>query len=97
MIVERAPGSWLVDGMVDALDLKDLLGTRELPGESEGVYHTVGGMMMIRMGRVPRPADAFEWGGYRFEVVDMDGARVDKVLITRLPESETEKGKSDDG
>jgi len=84
MIVERAPGSWLIDGMLDTMDLKELLGIRELPEEGEGIYHTLGGMTMIQMGRVPRPADTFEWDGYRFEVVDMDGTRVDKVLITRL-------------
>jgi len=87
MIVERAPGSWLIDGMLDTMDLKELLGIRELPGEGEGTYHTLGGMAMIQMGRVPRPADSFEWDGYRFEVVDMDGTRVDKVQVSRLPEA----------
>jgi putative hemolysin len=84
MIVERAPGSWLIDGMLDTMDLKELLGVRKLPEESESGYHTLGGMAMSRMGRVPRAADHFEWNGYRFEVVDMDGTRVDKVLVTRL-------------
>ncbi|NIO41517.1 MAG: hypothetical protein GTO41_15890, partial [Burkholderiales bacterium] len=51
-------------------------------------YHTLGGMAMNQIGRVPRPADAFDWGGYRFEVVDMDGSRVDKVLVTRVSEPE---------
>jgi putative hemolysin len=86
MVIERAPGSWLIDGMLDTIDLKEFLEVRKLPGENEGVYHTLGGMTMIQMGRVPRPADAFEWEGYRFEVVDMDGTRVDKVLVTRLTE-----------
>jgi putative hemolysin len=86
MVIERAPGSWLIDGMLDTIDLKEFLEVRKLPGEDEGVYHTLGGMTMIQMGRVPRPADAFEWEGYRFEVVDMDGTRVDKVLVTRLTE-----------
>ena len=90
MIVERAPGSWLIDGMLDTIDLKELLELRTLPGEDEGVYHTLGGMTMIKMGRVPRPADAFEWESYRFEVVDMDGTRVDKVLVTRLADKVNE-------
>jgi putative hemolysin len=89
-IVERAPGSWLIDGMLDTIDLKEFLELRTLPGEDEGVYHTLGGMMMIKMGQVPRPADAFEWESYRFEVVDMDGTRVDKVLVTRLAEQANE-------
>ncbi len=88
MVVERAAGSWLIDGMLNTMDLKDLLNLSELPGEDSGAYHTLGGMTMIQMGRVPRSADAFDWGGYRFEVVDMDGTRVDKVLVTRLPEPE---------
>ena len=92
MIVERASGSWLIDGMLDTMDLKELLGLRELPQESEGKYHTLGGMAMSSMGRVPRPADNFEWGGYRFEVVDMDGSRVDKVLVTRLAQATQDGG-----
>jgi putative hemolysin len=88
MVIERAPGSWLIDGMLDMIELKELLGLRKLPGEDDNTYHTLGGMAMIHMGRVPRPADFFDWGGYRFEVVDMDGTRVDKVLVTRLPAAE---------
>ncbi|UCD70317.1 MAG: HlyC/CorC family transporter [Betaproteobacteria bacterium] len=91
MIIERSPGSWLIDGMLGTLDLKELLDVRELPGEDDGTYHTLGGMTMIQTGRVPQPADAFEWGGYRFEVVDMDGTRVDKVLVTRLQQPNQEQ------
>jgi putative hemolysin len=47
-------------------------------------YHTLGGLAMFELGRVPHTGDTFEWGGYRFEVVDMDGHRVDKVLVSRL-------------
>jgi putative hemolysin len=93
MIIERSPGSWLIDGMLDTLDLNELLDVRELPGEDDGADHTLGGMTMIQMGRVPKPADAFDWGGYRFEVVDMDGSRVDKVLVTRLPEAARDDAK----
>jgi len=90
MVIERAPGSWLIDGMLDTIDLKELLELRELPGETEGAFHTLGGMAMIQMGRVPQTADTFDWRGYRFEVVDMDGTRVDKVLVTRLPDTAPE-------
>ena len=93
LVVERAPGSWLIDGMLDVIDLKELLGLRNLPGEAGNTYNTLGGMVMIHMGRVPQPAESFDWGGYCFEVVDMDGTRVDKVLVTRLPEGgEADRG-----
>lgn len=86
-IVQRADGSWLVDGGMSierfrtAVDLPD-----ELPGEEEHTYHTVGGFVMHMLGRVPAEADAFEAEALRFEVMDMDKHRVDKVLVTRLPE-----------
>ena len=86
MIVERGPDSWLIDGMLNVIDLRELLGLHDAPAEGGADYHTLGGMVMIHMGRVPQPAESFEWRGYRFEVVDMDGTRVDKVLVSRLPE-----------
>ena len=88
MVVERAPGCWLIDGMLNLIELKELLGLRALPGEDVGTYHTLGGMVMVHLGRVPHPVETFDWHGYRFEVVDMDGTRVDKVLVTRLPAAE---------
>ncbi|MFZ5557436.1 MAG: hemolysin family protein [Pseudomonadota bacterium] len=80
--VRRDDGSWLVDGMVFADDVKEKLGLRRLPGEGEEDYDTLGGMVMTRMGRVPGVGEHFDWEGHRFEVVDMDGKRVDRVLIT---------------
>jgi putative hemolysin len=85
MVVKREDDSWLIDGMLDVGALKELLHVDELPNEEEAVYHTLGGLVMTRMGRVPRVADRFEWQGLRFEVVDMDGKRVDKVLVARMP------------
>ena len=79
-IVGREDGSWLVDGLLAADELKEHLGTRALPRE-EADYQTVGGMVMDALGRVPEEGDRFEWEGYSFEVVDMDGHRVDKVLV----------------
>jgi putative hemolysin len=78
--VRRGDGSWLVDGLMNAQELKERLGLRGLPDEQEGDYQTVGGMVMARLGRVPAAGDRFEWEGFSFEVVDMDGHRVDKVL-----------------
>lgn len=91
-IVKRADGSWLIDGRVAVDDLKELLDIPKLPDEDSGSYHTLGGLVMLQMGRVPVSGDVFETNGYRFEVVDMDGKRVDKVLVSRAPasgESET--------
>jgi putative hemolysin len=80
--VQRADGSWLVDGRLPASDLKDLFGLAALPGEESSGFDTVGGFVMMRLERVPRETDWFELGSLRFEVVDMDGHRVDKVLVT---------------
>ena len=81
-IIRRENGTWLVDGLLPVDELKDLLKTGILPGEEEGHYQTLGGFVMMQMGRIPQSAEYVEWQGFRFEVVDMDGKRVDKVLIT---------------
>ena len=83
-IVVRADGSWLVDGATPITDVLNDLGLDELPEGESGAYHTLGGFVMARLGRIPRTTDAFEWGGMRFEVIDMDGRRIDKVLVNRL-------------
>jgi putative hemolysin len=88
--IERGDGSWLVDGMVYVDELKDRLNLRRLPNEEGRDYETLGGLVMAQLGRIPRIADAFEWEGYRFEVVDMDGKRVDRVLITPIAKREAE-------
>jgi putative hemolysin len=80
---QRQDGSWLLDGMLDVDDFKDIFNLRRLPDEDE--YETLGGFIMIQLGRVPRAADRFEWNGLNFEVMDMDGNRVDKVLVTTKP------------
>ena len=86
-VVQRDDGSWLVDGSVGLERLKAVLEIDELPAEEERSFHTVGGFAMHRLGRIPSPADHFEASGFRFEVVDMDRNRVDKVLVARLPEA----------
>jgi putative hemolysin len=82
--VKRADGSFLVDGAVSMEEATEMLGLPDLPEEEAGAYHTLGGFVMARLGRVPATADQFEWGGMRFEVVDMDGRRIDKVLVNRV-------------
>ncbi len=84
--VERADGSWLLDGLIPAPELKDRLGLKELPEEERGRYNTLAGMIMLLLGRLPRTADRVDWNGWRFEVVDMDGKRIDKVLVAPIAE-----------
>lgn len=84
-MVQREDGSWLVDGDVGIERLKSVLDiSDELPGEEEHNFHTLGGFIMHALGRIPSPTDHFEAAGWRFEVMDMDGNRVDKVLIALL-------------
>jgi len=86
-LVRRGDGSWLVDGLMHAEELKEPIGVSRLPDGHEEDYQTVGGMVMAHLGRVPAAGDRFEWEGFSFEVVDMDGNRVDKVLVARVPGS----------
>ncbi len=80
-VVKREDGSWLVDGMVPIDQVKDLTGLAALPGEETGDFHTLGGFLMAQMNRIPSVADHTVIEGFRFEVVDMDGRRVDRVLV----------------
>ena len=83
--VQRTDGSWLFDGLIPVPELKDRLALKALPEEDRGRYNTLAGMVMLLLGRLPRTADAVEWDGWRFEVVDLDGKRVDKVLANPMP------------
>jgi putative hemolysin len=85
--VQRADGSWLMDGLIPVPEMKDRLEIRELPEEDRGRYNTLAGMVMLLLGRLPRTTDVVEWDGWRFEVVDLDGKRVDKVLVSTLSSS----------
>lgn len=82
--LQRDDGSWLIDGMFPVDDLKEMFNIKMLPEEDENYYQTIGGLIMIYLGRVPTEGDKFEWEKFRFEVVDMDWRRVDKVLLTPL-------------
>jgi putative hemolysin len=81
--VRREDGSWLMDGLIPMPELKDRLELKDLPEEDRGRYNTLAGMVMLLLGRLPATTDRVEWQGWRFEVVDLDGKRVDKVLVTR--------------
>ena len=80
--VQREDGSWLMDGLIPVPEFKDRLDLKELPEEDRGRYNTLAGMVMLLLGRLPNTADSVVWQGWRFEVVDLDGKRVDKVLVT---------------
>ena len=81
--VPRGDGSWLVDGSAPMEEVSSKFDL-EVPDDETGAYHTMAGFVMARLGHIPRTADTFEWGGYRFEVVDMDGRRVDKVMVNKV-------------
>jgi putative hemolysin len=83
--VRRADGTWLLDGLIPVPELKDRLDLKDLPEEDRGRYNTLAGMIMLLLGRLPRVTDQVDWEGWRFEVVDMDGKRIDKVLVASVP------------
>ncbi|GJQ34828.1 MAG: HlyC/CorC family transporter [Anaerolineales bacterium] len=80
---QRQDGSWLLDGMLEVDEFKEIFNLKGLPHEDE--YETLSGFIMTSLGRLPQTADHFEWESLRFEVIDMDGRRVDKVLVTSKP------------
>jgi putative hemolysin len=82
----REDGSWLIDATLPVAELKTLLGLKvRLPREGEADYKTLGGFVMTYFGRIPVAGDWFVWAGWRFEVVDMDRHRIDKLLVSRTP------------
>ncbi len=92
LIIQREDGSWLLDGSLGIDSLKDLVDKEFLPEETMGIFHTLGGFVLHFLGHIPQSGEYFEWSDLRFEVVDMDGARIDKVLLTRLlSDSESSK------
>jgi len=84
--VQRPDASWLLDGLIPVPELKDRLDLKGVPEEHKGRYNTLSGMMMWLIGSLPRTGDVAEWEGWRLEVVDLDGNRIDKVLASRLPD-----------
>jgi putative hemolysin len=79
--VQREDGSWLLDGMLPVDEFLEIFNIHQLEPEERGSYQTLGGFVITHLGRIPSAADHFEWQGMRFEVMDMDGNRVDKVLV----------------
>ncbi|HWQ26984.1 MAG TPA: hemolysin family protein [Chlorobaculum sp.] len=86
--IQREDGSWLLDGLIPVPELKDTLELRYVPEEDKGVYHTLSGLVMWLLGRMPQTGDVTFWEDWRLEVVDMDSKRIDKVLASRIEPSE---------
>lgn len=87
--VQREDGSWLLDARLSVAEFSDILGLTKLPLDEKGVYETLAGFMIKRLGKLPAVAEKFEWDNYVFEVVDMDGKRVDKVLVSPIKKNES--------
>jgi len=92
--VQRQDGSWLLDGGIDLDRFRDLMATSvRFPDEDAGAYHTLAGFVLYQLGAIPKTSEFFVWGDYRFEVVDMDGNRIDRLLVEvvapepRMPEN----------
>ena len=90
--VQREDRSWLLDGHIPVPELKDRLELTTVPEEDRGRYQTLSGMMMLLTGRLPKVADSVNWEGWHLEIVDMDGKTIDKVLASRLPETQPQDG-----
>jgi putative hemolysin len=91
LAVQRADGSWLLDGALPVQDLKALMQVERLPHQDRTSFNTLAGFVMTHLGRVPHAGDVFTWERFRFEVVDMDRHRIDKVMLsfTRPKHGET--------
>jgi len=95
LIVQREDGSWLLDGMLSVEEFVELFEAKEISAEQRGNYHTLGGFVIMQLGRIPTAADHFEWNGLRLEVMDMDGNRVDKVLVMPITDAPSDSKNED--
>ncbi|HCF30670.1 MAG TPA: hypothetical protein DEV81_26535 [Cyanobacteria bacterium UBA11049] len=93
--VQREDGSWLLDGMLPVDEFFEIFEIDEIPSQHRGSYQTLGGFVITHLGKIPSATDYFEWESLRFEVMDMDGNRVDKVLVTPMERKISESTKED--
>lgn len=87
-ILVREDGSWSFDGMIDISAFKETIGVRELPDEDRIGYQTLAGFILSQTGSIPTAGYTFDWNGFHFEIVDMDGLRIDRVFVSRIEEDE---------
>lgn len=95
-VIVREDGSMLLDGQLSVVDFRDILKLKTLPDHERDAYQTLAGFVLTRIEKLPIEGDSFEWEGYRFEVVDMDARRVDKVLVSRLSNEAAGKREDED-
>lgn len=88
--VARADGSWLIDGVFPAHELRELLDIDEIPGEEAGRFESIGGFLMDQLGHIPQEGEILDWDRFAFEIMDMDGNRIDKILVSPIPEEPIE-------
>jgi putative hemolysin len=81
----REDGSWLIDGDTPIEKIKDVLSVTSFPGEGLGYYRTIAGLIIFLLQKIPATGEHIVFGEFRYEIVDMDGNRIDKVLVTRIP------------
>ncbi len=84
--VKRKDGTWLIDGFLPVEKFKYLFDVEELPEEENNDYNTMSGFIMVYLGKIPELAETFEWNGFKFEIMDMDGHQIDKILVTPIKE-----------
>ncbi|MGL5512943.1 MAG: hemolysin family protein [Sporomusa sp.] len=84
-IIQRDDNSWLIDGLLPIEEFKEVFDINEMPGDDKDHYQTLGGFITSYLGNMPKTGETFEWASLKFEIVDMDRMRIDKVIITRLP------------
>jgi putative hemolysin len=90
-VAQRTDGSWLVDGNLPISQLKPIIGmTGQFPGELTNAYHTLAGLILFYLERLPHLADSCEIEGWKFEIVDLDGSHIDKILVSSIPKIEIE-------
>lgn len=89
-IVTREDGSWLLDGLLSIDDFKELTLVEKLPGEDRIGFQTLGGFILSYLGNIPQVGQSFDWKNLHFEVIDMDGRRIDKILVAAIPEPNTD-------
>ncbi|MGZ7096590.1 MAG: transporter associated domain-containing protein, partial [Methanobacterium sp.] len=82
--VQRSDGSWLIDGVINIDDFKPIFNIEKLPNEENGDYHTLAGFIITYLGRMPQTEEIFTWNGLQFEILDMDGYHIDKILVSKL-------------
>ncbi len=86
-IVQRDDNSWLLDGLLSIEEFKELFAIADMPNEDKDHYQTLGGFITSYLGNMPKTGETFEWSDLKFEIVDMDRMRIDKVIVTKLPSS----------